>query len=367
VFKRNGGWAFRLDAGFQPGTDRRRQISRQGFATRKAAEAALNEAVQKSAQGTIVSRSSTRLRDYLDDWLMTQQSRLRETTHHSYVFAVQRVERRLGAVALQSLTPLQIEQFYAELLSAGLSAKTVRNTHVVLRKALADAERLGLVPRNAAAAAKAPTARRPEFTTWSSDDVKQFFAAVHDDRLYALFVLLATTGLRRGEALGLRWRDVDFDAGQLAVVQTLTTVGSETLISQPKSQRSRRTVYLDSETISVLKEHRRRQREDQLAVGAGWDRVSDLVFRDELGGSIHPDWLSREFRRLVAVAGAPCIRLHDLRHTHATLALKAGVHPKVVSERLGHSSIAITLDLYSHVTPGIAREAADAVAAKIFH
>jgi integrase len=132
---------------------------------------------------------------------------------------------------VQSLSTLQIETFYAALVEsggkrgAGLAPKSVRNTHVVLRKALADAERLGLVARNVASSAKAPTARRPEFATWSSDDLRAFFAAVRDDRLYASFVLLAMTGMRRGEVLGLRWRDVDLDGAQLAVVQTLSTVG----------------------------------------------------------------------------------------------------------------------------------------------
>jgi integrase len=297
---------------------------------------------------------------------------LRETTWHSYGHAIKRVDQSVGQVPLQSLTTLQLEKFYADLVEAGgkrragLAPKSVRNTHVVLRKALADAERLGLVARNVASSARAPTARRPEFATWSSDDLRAFFAAVRDDRLYASFVLLATTGMRRGEVLGLRWRDVDLDGAQLAVVQTLSTVGQATIVAPPKTQRSRRTIFLDSQTVAVLKEQRRHQRSEQLAAGPAWDASDDLVFRDELGEPMHPDWFSREFNRLIRSTGVPRIRLHDLRHTYATLALKTGVHPKVVSERLGHATVGITLDLYSHVTPAIARDAADAVAATIF-
>ena len=247
-----------------------------------------------------------------------------------------------------------------------MSPKTVRNSHVVLRKALADAERLGLVQRNAAAAARPPSSSRREFATWSSEDLREFFTAIRGERIYAALVVVATTGMRRGEVLGLRWRDLDLDAAQLSVVQTLTAVNGEAVIGPTKTSRSRRTVYLDPQTVDVLREHRRRQREERLIAGPVWDSSTDLVFRDEVGGLVHPDWFTREFRRVVAISGLVPIRLHDLRHTYATLALKAGVHPKVVSERLGHATVGITLDLYSHVTPAIARDAANVVAQSIF-
>ena len=372
VYKRSGTWAFRVDAGFHPETGKRRQVLRQGFATKKEAQLALADVIQAAEKNAVVTKSTVRLGEYLEEWLGNQRSRLRETTLRSYEIAVQRINKRIGRIQLQALTPMQIEKFYNDLLAeeskggSALAPKTVRNTHVVLRKALADAERLGLVPRNAASAARAPTVRRPEFETWSSDDLKAFFASIKDNRLYAAFVLLSTTGMRRGEVLGLRWRDLDLDAGQLAIVQTLTTVKWEPIITQTKTQRSRRTIYLDTTTVAVLKEHKRRQREEQLAAGETWDKSNDLVFRDDLGRLVHPDWFLREFNLLVQNAEVPRIRLHDLRHTYATLALKTGVHPKVVSERLGHATVGITLDLYSHVTPGIARDAAEAVATTIF-
>jgi integrase len=189
---------------------------------------------------------------------------------------------------------------------------------------------LGLVPRNTASAARAPAVRRPEFETWSSDDLKAFFEPIKDNRLRAAFVVLATTGMRRGEVLGMRWRDLDLDAAQLAIVQTLTTVKWEPIITQTETQRSRRTIYLDTFTVDPLRDHRRRQREEQNAAGPAWDKS------------------------------------HDLRHTYATLAVKTGAHPTIVSERRGHATVGITLDLYSHVTPGIAGDAAQAVASTIF-
>jgi integrase len=371
VMKRGTGWAFRVDVGNDPATGRRRQVLRQGFRTKREAERALDEVLGSVRSGTVVTRSSLELGAFLDEWLANQRHRLKDTTWASYEVAVGRIKQGIGRSKLQALTPLDVETFYSGLAESGrkgkpLAPKSIRNTHVVLRKALADAERLGLVPRNVAAVAKPPVARRDPRRTWSSDEVREFFSFVKGDRLFAAYVLLATTGMRRGEVLGLRWSDLDLDAGELAVVHTVTTVGYVPVVSTPKTNRSRRVVYLDEETVRVLRDHRRRQREDRLAAGPAWQDGVDFVFRDELGALVHPDWFTREFGRQVRLSGLPAIRLHDLRHTYATLALKAGVHPKIVSERLGHATVGVTLDLYSHVTPGIAREAANTVAAKLF-
>jgi integrase len=372
VRRKNSGWCFRVDLGPHPETGRRRQVLRQGFRTKKAAEAALQEMLHAAGRGTLPTPARVSLRVFLHEWLSTQDGRLRPTTKRSYEVAVRRICSHLGHVSLQALTPLQIERFYADLArpprsgTRSLAPKSIRNTHVVLRKALADAERLGQIARNAAAAAKAPTVRRPEHRTWSSDDLRDFLRAASDHRLFAAFVLFATTGMRRGEVVGLRWSDVDLDAAQLAVVQTLTTVGYAVVVSPPKTARSRRFVYLDAQTVAVLRQQRQCQREERIAAGAASFAGHDLVFCDPVGQPLHPDHVTREFARAAAAAGLPRIRLHDLRHTYATLALKAGVHPKVVSERLGHATVGITLDLYSHVTPPIARDAADLVANAIF-
>ena len=370
VFKKDNNWAFRVDGGIDHLTGKRQQVLRHGFNTKREAEKSLDELVHAKSTGTGAVRSKARVAEFLDNWLETQHGRLRETTHGSYTVAVERIKMSLGTIPLQSLAPLQIESFYAELASTKarrpLSAKTIRNTHVVLRKALGDAERLGLVVRNSAAAARPPIARRPEFETWSSEQLRTFFEAAKGSRFYAVFIVCATTGMRRGEVVGLRWADIDFDAKQLAVVQTITTVNNRLIVSPPKTLRSRRTLFLDVQTLEVLGERRRLQREQRMAAGAAWTKSSDLVFTDSTGDSLHPDGVTREFTRLSRDAGLPVIRLHDLRHTYATLALKTGIHPKVVSERLGHASVGITLDLYSHVTPAIARDAADSVAATIF-
>jgi len=369
VRRRDNGWGYRVDPGPDPATGKRRQVSKQGFRTKREAEHAAQAVLKAAAEGAVTNRTHRTVGEYLDEWLQMQRDRLRPTTHPSYAMAVNRIKGGLGSAKLQSLTPLQVERFYRELTSTRLgrdySPKTIRNTHTVLRKALADAKRLELVIRNAAAAARPPAVDHVDRVTWSSEELGAFLESVRDDRLYPVFVVLATTGMRRGEVLGLSWRDVDFDARDLAVANSRTPVGSEVVSGPPKTARSRRHVFLDDWTLDVLRAQRRSQAAERLAAGPAWNTDEDHVFTDELGHPVHPNSVSKRFDTIVPRSGLQRIRLHDLRHTYATVALKAGVHPKVVSERLGHATVGVTLDLYSHVTPSIARDAADVVASKI--
>jgi integrase len=367
VFRKDGGWGFRVDAGLHSASGKRRQILRQGFATKRAAEVALAELAGEANRGLVVSRSSMTVGEYLVEWFESARPSLRPTTSRGYEQSIVRLTTNLGRVRLQALTPMQVQRCYTDLLESGgrdgkpLAPKTVRHAHVVLRKALGDAERMGLVSRNAAAAARPPSGEHTEMTTWSSEDLRDFLAAAEGHPYEIGFRLLAATGLRRGEVLGLRWRDVDFDLGQIAVAHTITEIGAEVVMGPPKTARSRRNVYLDRRTLAALREHRQRQRAQRLAAGPAWDVDHDWVLTDELGGFVRPQSMSYSWRVLMEQIDVPTIRLHDLRHTHATLALKAGVHPKVVSERLGHATVGITLDLYSHVVPSLARDAAEQI------
>ena len=210
-----------------------------------------------------------------------------------------------------------------------------------------------------------PRAERKPTVTWTADELGCFLESVDEDRLRAAFYLLATTGMRRGEVLGLRWDDVDLDSGYLSVEQTITTVSDELIMGPVKTARSRRRIALDPATVAALRRHRALQAEERLAAGELWVD-GNLVFRSADGEPLHPDRFTRRFQRLVSDVGLPALRgPHNLRHTWATLALQSGIHPKVVSERLGHATIAVTLDTYSHVVPSLDADAANLVADRI--
>lgn len=219
--------------------------------------------------------------------------------------------------------------------------------------------------RNPVALADRPRTARVEMKTWTAEELGGFLEAVRDHQLSPLFTLLATTGLRRGEALGLRWSDLDLVEGRLAVRQTLLSINSHVEFGEPKTNRSRRTVDLDPATVALMKAHRKVQLEERAEAGLGRPKPTGLVFTAQNGEPLHPNVVSKTFTKLVQAADVPAIRLHDLRHTHATLSLQAGVHVKIVSERLGHSSVTITLDTYSHAIPGLQRDAAEKIAALI--
>jgi integrase len=351
-----------------PLTNKRRRKWHSGFRTKREAEAGLATILDQLNRGLYVEPSRLTLAGYLEQWLSAQEARLRPSTHESYrrVLAAH-VTPTLGKVPLAKLSALALDSLYADLLrkgrcdeNGGLSARTTRYVHTIVRRALADAVRKGLVARNVADLADPPSvseARPPTMRTWTADELAAFLEHVSDDRLYAAWQLLATSGARRGEVLGVPWRDLDLDGHRWSIVQTVIESG----VSRPKGGRSR-SVALDKGTVEALRQHRRAQAAERLAWGPAY-ADHGLVFCREDGEPLQPRSFSRMFDRHVQQAGLPRIRLHDLRHTWATLALSAGVHPKIVSERLGHASVAITLDVYSHVSAGMQQDAADAVAA----
>jgi integrase len=244
---------------------------------------------------------------------------------------------------------------------------SVHHVHAALNKLLNDAERTGLVTRNVARLASAPSlttarARGPEMTVWTPDELARFLESIEGNRNAAMFRLLALTGLRRGELVALRWSDLDLARSTMTVNQSATVVEGVEVVSVPKTRRTRRVVDLDPTTVETLQRHRSRQREQHLALGVT-ATASDRVFTGDLGDPLRPDSVGQAFRRLVMSADVPVIRLHDLRHTHASHLLRAGVNVKVVSDRLGHASVSFTLDTYGHVMPGQQAEAAAAAAA----
>jgi integrase len=255
----------------------------------------------------------------------------------------------------------------------------VQYAHTILRKALSDAAEEGRVVRNVATLGtvrkRLPQTRRPEQRTWTAEELGRFVDHLDQtgDPLYPAFLLAATSGLRRGELLGLRWSDVNLERGRAAVRQTVLAVRDvdadkgtrRAVFGTPKTARGLRTVPLPAQTVAALRVHRKRQLAERLKVGP--DFVDhDLVFCEPDGRPHHPDRFAKRFMVRARHARVPVIRFHDLRHTYATLALQAGVHPKVVSDMLGHANIGITLDTYSHVMPAMQEQAAESIAALVF-
>jgi integrase len=351
-----------------------------GLPTMAAAKKRLRERLVDLERGAYVEPTKLTVGEYVErEWLPSL--RVATSTAHSYRRNLRHhVLPRLGATPLAAVTGTRLTALYNDLLAAGrhdgrggLSPRTVRYVHTIVHRVLGDAAEAGLLPKNPAAVAKPPSARQataPEMRTWTRDQLRAFLTAEDGDRLYPLWVLFATTGVRRGEALGLRWRDVDLDAATVAIRQTIGSIAGKVVASSSTKSGKARVVDLDPTTVAVLRSHRARQAQERLAIGAGY-RDAGLVFADVTGREMHPERLSRTFQRRIGAAQrrgleVPMIRLHDMRHTWATLALGDGVHPKIVSERLGHSKIAITLDIYSHALPTIQREAAERVASLIF-
>ena len=375
VVKRKSSWTFVVDYGIEVATGKRRQIRRSGFRTRKEAEAALRKTIDTLTEGTYVERSTETVGEYLTRWLepLRLSQRVRATTLKSYRESLARLLPLIGPVPLQALRPVQVEEAYAALLARPTHKGkpthpgTVVRSHRALHKALVDAERLGLVARNVARHVLLPSVPAPSNASkvWTAEQLRTFLDATRNDALHAAFVLAATTGMRRGEVAALRWEDIDLDNARLRVEQSVSTVYGVLVFNPPKTKKGIRTVALDAGTVAVMRSHRVAQAERRLALGSSWIDTG-RVFTREDGTLLHPDVLSNRFDARVATLDLPRITIHGLRHTWATLALEKGIHPKIVSERLGHSTIAITLDIYSRVLPKMDAEAASAVAGDLF-
>ena len=341
------------------------------------ADKLVTELTKRSHRGETVVSEKLTLGQYLTTrWLPVQESRLRASTYDSYRRNIDlHVIPALGERLLDRLTAEDIDLFYASLLkegrkkkspgekvdAKGLAPKTVHNIHVMLNKALSDAARKGTVVRNVVALADPPSLqarKRNEIKAWDIDQLVTFLGAIAPHRLSPAFFLAAHTGMRRGEVLGLRWRDLDLDANRVAVRQALVSVAYEVSISDVKTGTSRRTIDIDADVVGVLRDWFKTRTEEREGTEPAAD---DLVFTKDDGSWLHPDTFSQLFDRTVARIKVPVISLHDLRHTHATLLLKAGVHVKVVSERLGHANVAFTMNVYQHVLPGMQAAAADTV------
>lgn len=342
----------------------RLQTSKAGFATKAAAQSALQQAVRTHMVG--VNATATTVGEYLDAWLTGKHALKPKTVALYGDLTANYLLPHLGEVRLLELQAHHLDRMYAAITigkrGRPLSPSTIRRVHAVLRSALNSAVKRRLIPYSPAEhvelAPENPKRPRP----WTPEQCLRFLEHARDDRLVSLYQLMLVTGMRRGEAIGLRWEDVDLDGRCLFVVQQITEVRGKSVVGTPKTRRGTRLIPIDTYTAAQLGRHRDGQGVERLAWGPAWNDAG-LVFTRENGLPLRPEYATRHFQALAAKAGLPAIRLHDLRHTNASLSLQAGVDLKVVSERLGHSQISVTADLYTHVNLGLGRTAADQIAA----
>jgi len=369
VYQRTkGSWTIIYDLPVDSLTGKRRQKSQTIKGTKRDAERALREILLSIEQGAYVKPNKITLGELLRQWIKDYASmNTTDRTQESYTSIVERhLIPALGRVSLVDLQAQYIQSYYAKKLSegradgkGGLSARSVVYHHRILSKVLDYAVKMGLVVRNAAKVVEPPRVARKTMQTLSQEEVTRFLDAARETDYYVYFATLLYTGLRRGELLALRWRNLDLESGALTVVETAYRLGSgEYRIKEPKTAQGRRTVTLPSSLMELFKVYRADQELLRIQLGISLN-LDDFVFIRPDGSPINPNAITLAFRRIIKRAGLKDIRIHDLRHTHATLMLKAGIHPKVVSERLGHANIGITLDIYSHVLPGLQEAAAE--------
>lgn len=365
ISKRGKRWAFTVD--LPRGEDDKRRQKMYSLPTKKAAERKLTEVLSQLDNSTFVEPTKISTAQFLNDWVAALPlTDIKPSTRASYEMNMRRhIIPAVGSVPLQQLTTARVNKLYTDMLAGGLSQQSVRYAAMILRRALAKAIATGQLTRNPADAAERPKRVKSTMHTWRADELRGFLERISGEPMYPAILLSATTGARRGEVLGVRWRDLDLDARRMSIAQTLIAIGYHTEFSTPKTTGSKRLIDLDDVTVAALRRHRTQQLEARLAMGAGYTDL-DLVFARPDGSPVHPERLTRTFGRLAKAAAMPVIRLHDLRHTWATLALQNGVHAKVVQERLGHSQISTTLDTYSHTVPAMQADAADTVARAIF-
>lgn len=360
-------WEIKFDVGRDPLTKKRIIKFKTVRGTKRDAQRELRRQLLAVDTGQFVDPGKLTLGEYLKWWLDNEaQNKVAPKTLQVYRYMAEKhIIPELGPCRLSYLRPLHITQYYNKKLRAGrvdgkggLSAQSIRHHDRLLHVALRRARVLNLILRNPVEDASRPAVPDREIQTLNDQQVATLLSAIEETRLYEPVFLALTTGLRRGEILGLRWSDLDLGRGTVTVQRSLEQTKAGLRFKSPKTRKGRRTVTLPDIAVESMREHRRRQAEERLALGLGKPKT---VFTDVEGGPWPPDKLSRQFGNLVRKASIGKITFHGLRHTHITNLLREGVHPKVAAERAGHSSVAITLDLYSHSTETLQREAAEKV------
>lgn len=366
IKKDGGSWFVLFDLGKDPITGKRKQKKKRGFKTKKEAEKYLSEQLHAIDKGTFFEPRDITLSEYFDYWIENYaKPNTSQRTVEGYMYIIiQHLKPTLGNMKISKLQPSHLQEYYSQKLKGGkfdgtgLSAQSVKHHHRLISKALKDAVKWQFIARNVAEAVTPPKTKKIEMQTWDNDQVKAFLELAKDSRYYSVYLSAIYTGVRQGEGLGIRWQDVDYENLTIYIRQSLQPIKGKGLIfKEPKNGKSR-SIAITEILLDEFKKIYEQQVELKKLFGSEYHDF-DLVFALKDGRPIQPAELGRDFRKIVDASNLPKIRFHDLRHTHATLMLKQGVHPKVVSERLGHSTIGITMDTYTHVLPNMQKEGAN--------
>jgi integrase len=352
--KSDGRWVAAITV---PGKGQRSLYAR----TREEARQKLREAVRKQEQGLPVSVKRHMVGEFLDMWLEEAvKPSVRPRTYDSYTQMVRlHIKPTLGHYQLAQLTPQDVQKFLRHKLAAKLSPRTVQYLRAILRIALNQAVQWDMVTRNVAALTKPPRPQRHETRTLNPEQSIALLQGARGDRLEALYVVTLVTGIRQGEVLGLRWSDVDLEAGTITLRKQLQRIDRQYVLTEPKTSNSRRVLPLLPLAVDALRSHRKRQTEERLVAGPAWHNEYELVFTTVAGSPLHWRVVVVRFKALLKHAGLPPVRFHDLRHSCASLLAYLNVHPSVIMAVLGHSTYKLTMDLYTHVDPAALRDAAE--------
>ncbi|MGG4026847.1 tyrosine-type recombinase/integrase [Geobacillus stearothermophilus] len=358
---REKGFYFRIDVGKDPVTGKRKQASFGPFRTKTEAKKELLKIKNQVDDGSYFKESTEDFSMFMERWFNTSYKRTVEiTTAKSREYVIRNhIMKYFQHKKINEITTFDIDSFYVDKLDSGYSGAYIRQMHNLLNQAFDQAVRWSLVKVNPVKNAKPPKVKSEEKITWTVDEVNRFLNLIKDSSMEIPYLLAIFTGMRRGEVLGLKWDDVDFENKKIRIKRSLCFVSGKGLIfKEPKTKKSKRQISISQHVVNVLKKHKQKQEFQKEKLGTQYQDNNLIVCTDD-GKPLDPRNLLRQFYRLIEEASVPRISFHDLWHTHATILMQQGENPKVVSERLGHSRVGITLDLYSHVSDDLQEQAAE--------